>query len=176
MDVTYRRLWLFSAPRQLGAYYYISTYIITVIRPGLLSACALNRECEKWRSERETEHCHCYGPSNVRRLCRPREPNKKELGTCPTIIPSALSKATAFRSWGFPASRRTCTISHVPGDNFPLKIWWPRITLSWRNIESSDTGALVISVLVVCSTFTIRTIDRSRVLPHTGRGYNIATR
>jgi len=30
----YRRLWLFSAPRQLGAYYYISAYIITVTRPG----------------------------------------------------------------------------------------------------------------------------------------------
>ena len=41
--VTYRRLWLFSAPRQLGAYYYISAYIIIVTRPGLLSACALNR-------------------------------------------------------------------------------------------------------------------------------------
>ena len=40
---SYRRLWLFSAPRQLGAYYYISAYIITVTRPGLLSACALNR-------------------------------------------------------------------------------------------------------------------------------------
>ena len=39
----YRRLWLFSAPRQLGAYYCISAYIITVTRPGLLSACALNR-------------------------------------------------------------------------------------------------------------------------------------
>ena len=39
----YRRLWLFSAPRQLGAYYYISAYIITVTRPGLLSACSLNR-------------------------------------------------------------------------------------------------------------------------------------
>jgi len=39
----YRRLWLFSTPRQLGAYYYISTYIITVTRPGLLSTCTLNR-------------------------------------------------------------------------------------------------------------------------------------
>ena len=39
----YRRLWLFSAPRQLGAYYYISAYIITVTWPGLLSACALSR-------------------------------------------------------------------------------------------------------------------------------------
>jgi len=94
----YRRLWLFSAPRQLGAYYYISTYIITVTGPGLLSACALNRmlrlgrcHSEKWRSEHETERCHCYGPSNVRRLCYPREPNKKELGTCPTTVPSALS-------------------------------------------------------------------------------------
>ena len=82
----YRRLWLFSAPRQLGAYYYISAYIITVTRPGLLSACALNRmlqlehvwDLEKWRSEHETECCHCYGPSNVRRLCCPREPNKKK--------------------------------------------------------------------------------------------------
>jgi len=37
----YRRLWLFSAPRQIGAYYYISAYIITVTRPGLLSACAI---------------------------------------------------------------------------------------------------------------------------------------
>ena len=39
----YHRLWLFSVPRQLGAYYYISAYIITLKRPGLLSACALNR-------------------------------------------------------------------------------------------------------------------------------------
>ena len=95
----YRRLWLFSAPHQLGAYYFISAYIITVTRPGLLSACALNRmlqlehvwDLEKWRSEHETERCHCYGPSNVRRLCCPREPNNKELGTCPTTVPSALS-------------------------------------------------------------------------------------
>jgi len=41
--LTYRRLWLFSAPRQLGAYYYISAYIITVTRTGLLSACVLNQ-------------------------------------------------------------------------------------------------------------------------------------
>ena len=40
--------------------------------------------CEKWWSEHETERYHCYGPSNVRRLCCPREHNKKELGTCPT--------------------------------------------------------------------------------------------
>ena len=30
---SYRRLWLFSAPRQLGTYYYISAYIVTVTRP-----------------------------------------------------------------------------------------------------------------------------------------------
>jgi len=35
LPITYRRLWLFSAPRQLGAYYYISVYIITVTRPDL---------------------------------------------------------------------------------------------------------------------------------------------
>jgi len=28
--------WLFSAPHQLGAYYYINTCIVTVTRPGLL--------------------------------------------------------------------------------------------------------------------------------------------
>ena len=120
---------------------------------------------EKWRSEHEAECCHCYGPSNVRRLCSPKEPNKKELGICPTTVPSALSKATAFQSWGFPASCWTCTISPVLGVHIPLKIWWPRITLSWRKIESSDTGALVIfSVLVVC-LFNVhdRTIDRSHV-------------
>jgi len=39
----YRRLWLFSVPHQLGAYYYIRIHYITVTRPGLLSACALNR-------------------------------------------------------------------------------------------------------------------------------------
>ena len=111
--------------------------------------------CEKWRLEHETEHCHCYGPSNVRRLCCPRELNKKELGTCPTTIPLALSKATAFRSWGFPASCQTCIISPVLGFHIPLKIWWPWITLSWRKIESSDTGVLVVSVLVICSMFTI---------------------
>ena len=168
----YRRLWFFSAPRQLGAYYYISAYLITVTRPGLLSACAYNRmlRLEKWRSERKTERCHCYGPSNIRRLCCPREPNKKELGTYPTTVPSALSKATAFRSWGFPASCRTCTISSVLGVHIPLKIWW-------RKIESSDTGALVIfSVLVVCSTFTIDWSFGYHVLPHAGRGYNNAAR
>jgi len=42
----YRRLWLFSVPRQLGTYYYTSAYIITVTRPGLLCACALNRKRE----------------------------------------------------------------------------------------------------------------------------------
>ena len=42
-------------------------------------------------------------------------PTRKELGTCPTTVPSVLSKATAFRSWGFPASCRTCTISSVLG-------------------------------------------------------------
>ena len=42
-DESYHRLWWFSAPRQLGTYYYISAYIITVTRPGLLSTCALNR-------------------------------------------------------------------------------------------------------------------------------------
>ena len=136
----YRRLWLFSAPRQLGAYYYISTHVITVTRPGLLSACALNRMLrlehvrEKWPSEHETKCCHCYGPNNIRRLCCPREPNKKGLGTCPTTVTSGLSKATAYWSWGFPASCRTCTISPVLGVHIPLKIWWPRITLSWRKI------------------------------------------
>ena len=100
-------------------------------------------------------------PKHVRRLCHPKELNKEELGTCPTTIPpttvsSALSKATAFRSWGFPAACRTYTISPVLGVHIPLKIWWPRITLSWRKIESSDTRALAIfSVLVICSTFTI---------------------
>jgi len=33
--------------------------------------------CEKWRLKNETECCHCYGPSNIRRLCCPREFNKK---------------------------------------------------------------------------------------------------
>ena len=121
---------------------------------------ACNDTCEKWRSEHETERRHCYGSSNVRRLCCPREPNKKELGTCPTTVPSALSKTTAFRSWGFPASCRTCIIFSVLGVHIPLKIWWPNITLSWRKIESSDTGALVIfSVLVVCNVFNVH--DRS---------------
>ena len=32
---------MFSAPRQLGSYYYISAYIITVTMPSLLSTCAL---------------------------------------------------------------------------------------------------------------------------------------
>ena len=98
------------------------------------------------------------------------------LGTCPTTVPSALSKATAFRSWGFPASRRTCTISPVLGVHIRLKIWWPRITLSWRKIESPDTGALVIFVLV-CSTFTL---DQSHVrlsrASSCGRGFNNANR
>jgi len=127
----------------------------------------------KWSSEHETERCHCYGPSNVRRLCCLREPNKKELRTCPTTVPSALSKATAFRSWGFPVFFcQTCTISSVLGVHIPLKIWWPWITLSWRKIESSDTGALVIfSVLVICSTFMIDHTFGYHVL-HAGRGYN----
>ena len=47
----YCRLWLFSAPRQIGAYYYISAYIITVTRPGLLSACAFNRMLRLERSD-----------------------------------------------------------------------------------------------------------------------------
>ena len=130
--------------------------------------------CEKWRLEHETERHHCYGPSNVRRLCCPREPNKKELGTRPTTVPSALSKATAFRSWEFPASCRTCTISPVLGVHIPLKIWWPRITLSWRKIESSDTGALVI-FSVLCLLFTIDHTFGYHMLPYAGRGYNNAT-
>jgi len=34
-------------------------------------------------------------------MAQAREPNRKELGTCPTTIPSALSKATAFNHEGF---------------------------------------------------------------------------
>jgi len=42
-QITVDSVWWFSAPRQLGAYYYISAYIIPVTRTGLFSACALNR-------------------------------------------------------------------------------------------------------------------------------------
>ena len=144
----------------IGSYY--------ALYPGLLTPVF----DEKWWSEHETERYHCYGPNNVRRLCCPREHNKKELGTCPTTVPSALSKATAFRSWGFPASCRTCTISSVLGVHVPLKIWWPRITLSWRKIESSDTGALVISVLVIVQrSRSISIIYRTRGGPTGSKGH-----
>ena len=45
------------------------------------------------------------------------------------------SHSIIFRSRGFPSSCRTCTISPVLGVHIHLKIWWPRITLSWRIID-----------------------------------------
>jgi len=62
----------------------------------------------------------CYGPSNVRRLCYPKEPNKKELGTCPstvppTTVPSALSlKVSCFLSNLYNLS---CSWSPYPFEN-----------------------------------------------------------
>jgi len=130
--------------------------------------------CEKWRSEHETELCHCYGPSNVRRLCCLRKPNKKELGTCQTTGPSALSKATAFWSWGFPASCQTCTIES-------LCSWSP---YPFENMVASDhtfmmknsrltLGCLSSSPFLSCRFFNVH--DHTfgyHVLPHAGRGYS----
>ena len=71
---------------------------------------------------------------------------ENSLGTCPTIVPSALRTATARRSWVFPASLPIQRISPTRGVHTSLNTWWPRITLSLRRMESSDfTSVLAIS-------------------------------
>ena len=175
----YRRLWLFNAPCQLGAYYYVSTYIITVTRPGLLSACALNQMLwleHVWEVTIGTRNrtMSLLWPSNVRRLCCPREPNKKELGTCPTTVPLALSKATAFS-----IMRVSCFLSNL----YNLSCFWS--PYPFESMVASDHTFVKKNRVVwhwgachLCScrsTFTINHTFDYHVLSHAGRGYNNAT-
>ena len=126
-----------------------------------------------WRSEHDTERCHCYGPSNVWRLCCPREPNKSELGTCLTTVSSALSKATAFRSWGFPAYWSPYPFENMVTSDHTFvkknKVVWHWGTCHLRSCH-------LFNVHVHDHTFDQLTITyvHTYVLPHAGRGYNNA--